>query len=100
MHRIGATLLSITLILPVSGACADTLSMPNAAQSTAVDGSFEMAMPARGMSMQRVEQRYGNPIRKIPPVGEPPIARWNYQDYTVYFEGRYVINSVLNSNGR
>lgn len=94
MHRIGATLLTITLALPLSAAFADTVAMPNAARTQA-DASFEMTLPARGMSMQRVEQRFGRPSKKTPAVGEPPIARWSYQGYTVYFEGKYVIHSVL-----
>lgn len=95
MHRIGATLLTITLALPLSAAFADTVAMPNAAQTQADGTSFEMTLPVRGMSMHGVEQRFGRPSKKTPAVGEPPIARWSYQGYTVYFEGKYVIHSVL-----
>ena len=35
-------------------------------------------------------------MEKLPEVGDPPIIRWIYPSYTVYFEYQYVINSVLN----
>jgi hypothetical protein len=56
----------------------------------------ERDLPLRGMSMQLVEDRFGEPLERLGPVGEPPITRWVYADYTVYFEGRYVIHAVRN----
>ncbi len=50
--------------------------------------------PARGMSMDKVLGTYGAPTRKISPVGQPPIERWEYPAFTVYFEYRKVIHSV------
>lgn len=57
--------------------------------------------PARGMSMRQVEARFGAPREKRAPVGgdkpqHPPITRWVYPDYSVYFEHSHVINTVLN----
>lgn len=51
-------------------------------------------MPVRGMHMQQVEQMYGKPLGIYPPVGDPPITRWDYAGYTVYYEYSYVIQSV------
>jgi hypothetical protein len=53
-----------------------------------------ITLPGRGMSMSQVESRFGPPRQKYPEVGEPPIIRWVYRDFTVYFEYQYVINSV------
>ncbi len=50
--------------------------------------------PGRGLSMDQVENRYGEPTRRYDPVGDPPITRWEYADFVVYFEYRYVIHSV------
>jgi hypothetical protein len=55
--------------------------------------------PDKGMSMHRVEQRYGKPLKILKPLGKPPITRWVYKNFTVYFEGRYVIHSVKNYLG-
>ncbi|NIP73512.1 MAG: hypothetical protein GWO16_11000 [Gammaproteobacteria bacterium] len=50
--------------------------------------------PTRGMSMDQVRQRFGDPLQTHPPVGDPPITRWVYDRFTVYFEHQYVIHSV------
>jgi hypothetical protein len=51
--------------------------------------------PERGMSSAAVLMRFGAPLSKTPPVGKPPISRWHYHHFTVYFEGDTVIDSVL-----
>lgn len=56
----------------------------------------EDGMPGRGVSMSQVEKHFGQPREKAAPVGQPPITRWIYSDYTVYFEYEYVIHSVRN----
>jgi hypothetical protein len=50
--------------------------------------------PTRGLSMDVVETRYGTPANKSGPVGAPPISRWEYPAYTVFFEFDHVIHSV------
>jgi len=52
--------------------------------------------PTRGMTMQGVEERHGAPQEMSPAVGKPPISRWIYEDFTVYFEANYVLHSVVN----
>lgn len=56
--------------------------------------------PTRGMSMVQVEQRFGEPEQRWPAVGEPPISRWTYPRYTVYFEHDRVLNAVVKRNIR
>lgn len=51
--------------------------------------------PARGMSMTRVEASFGTPSQKIGAVGEPPISRWDYSAFVVYFEHDKVIHTVV-----
>jgi hypothetical protein len=52
-------------------------------------------LPANGLTKDQVEQRYGAPGERRAPVGDPPISRWLYEDYSVYFENELVIESVL-----
>ena len=52
-------------------------------------------LPANGLTKAQVEQRYGTPGERRAPVGEPPITRWVYDQYSVYFEHDLVIESVL-----
>lgn len=66
---------------------ADELNMTTPPRSSA-------NRPARGMSMDKVEAIYGSPTRREPAVGEPPITRWEYPGFVVYFEHQYVIHAV------
>jgi hypothetical protein len=53
--------------------------------------------PARGMTMSAVEQRFGAPATKHNTVGQPPITRWDYQGFAVFFERDRVIHAVATS---
>ena len=50
--------------------------------------------PSRGMSMDAVSSTWGQPRDKRNAVGEPPISRWEYADFVVYFEYSNVIHAV------
>lgn len=52
------------------------------------------AKPRKGMSMTEVERSFGQPGKVLSPVGTPPITRWIYEGYTVYFDHAYVIHTV------
>ncbi|HXS73580.1 MAG TPA: hypothetical protein VN725_06000 [Rhodanobacteraceae bacterium] len=59
-----------------------------------------MNLPHRGMTMAQVEREYGAPARKLDTRGgdsprHPPIHRWEYANYIVYFERNHVIHSVI-----
>lgn len=70
---------------------AETLSIINAPDNSA-EG---IPRPTRGMNMQQVENNFGAPSSIISAVGEPPITRWVYEKYTVYFEHQYVIHAAV-----
>lgn len=52
------------------------------------------SMPPRGATMETVRSSLGRPRERIPAVGDPPIAQWVYDEFTVYFEHNRVIHSV------
>ncbi|MBF0470873.1 MAG: hypothetical protein HQL48_05805 [Gammaproteobacteria bacterium] len=54
-------------------------------------------LPQRGLHQQQVLRRFGPPQQRVAAVGSPPIIRWSYAGYTVYFEGEFVIHSVPDS---
>lgn len=54
-----------------------------------------MNVPVRGMNMANVEHIFGTPVQKYDAVGKPPITRWDYQDYVVYFEYNMVLHTVM-----
>jgi len=55
----------------------------------------DVPTPTRGMTMEQVSRKFGAPSTKIPAVGNPPISRWQYPGFVVYFESDYVIHSVV-----
>lgn len=74
--------------LAAGTAAGDELRMTAPPESTA-------GQPTRGMSMDRVEAKFGQPDRRIPAVGDPPITRWEYPNFIVYFEHNLVLHSVV-----
>lgn len=50
--------------------------------------------PSNNMTMDMVLDAVGEPQQMIDPVGEPPITRWQYTNYMVYFERDRVITAV------
>ena len=68
---------------------AQNLEMPAGAAS-----SYQVAMPQRGISMADVERSFGTPQRKVDAVGQPPISRWVYPNFVVYFEYSLVVHTV------
>lgn len=80
----------LSLIAVFAVAEADTLLIDGVqmAQATRTE------RPARGESMASVEQRFGQPTRTVAAVGEPPITRWEYPTFIVFFEFDHVIHAV------
>lgn len=54
--------------------------------------------PKRGTSMKQVEAKYGKALKVHPTKGKPPITRWDYAEFSVYFESKSVIHTVSRSN--
>lgn len=103
MKRIATGLFVATLALAAAPllfpapAHADTLKMK-------VKQEQGMNLPVRGMTMAQVKAKYGEPVKVLPTRGgsskyQPPIHRWEYAKYIVYFEYKHVIHSVLRTPG-
>jgi hypothetical protein len=45
--------------------------------------------------MATVESRFGPPSNRHAAVGNPPITRWDYPQFSVYFENDRVLHTVL-----
>lgn len=55
---------------------------------------ISLVAPTRGATMDQVRQYFGLPAQIFPAVGQPPITRWVYPQFVVYFERHWVIHSV------
>src|SRR5690606_3772070 len=90
-------------VFAASLAFAFCIAAPASADTLLVDRAqaSDIAMPARRMSMQQVEARFGAPASRLDPRGGqkrqwPTINRWVYPAFTVYFENNRVIDAVAN----
>jgi len=68
------------------------------------DGGFGVVeragLPSRGQSQVAVLRQHGEPKQRHATVGDPPITRWDYDDFSVVFEGDYVLHSVVREAAR
>ncbi|MDH3545592.1 MAG: hypothetical protein OEN22_00730 [Gammaproteobacteria bacterium] len=87
-----ATLKKLALVAMACGffgmAGAQTLQMEGMARDASAP------RPTRGMTEASVQARFGSPVSREAAVGDPPISRWHYQDFIVYFEYDRVIHAV------
>jgi hypothetical protein len=86
---IGALLLSVTTITQ-----AEVISIADPRYNVE-NSSQGVLRPTRGMSKASVEQQFGQAEQQFDAVGEPPISRWVYSDFVVFFEYGTVIHSVV-----
>ena len=82
------------LALQAPPAVADTLLIQR------VQAEQGAHVPKRGSSMAQVEAQFGAPREKFPAVGggspkTPPITRWQYDQFSVYFENTHVVDAVM-----
>lgn len=78
-------------------------SQPNPDMSSPAPASVS-SLPTRGMDMANVEHIYGEPLEKLAPVPSkgtphhPPITRWVYPSFVVYFEYNHVVHAVMKAH--
>ena len=84
----GLIALSLPLLVPATASAFDYNT------DTFAEIESERGLPVRGMSSSKVMAEFGEPDQKTSPVGDPPISRWDYPDFQVYFERSVVITTV------
>ncbi len=93
-----AQFLCVTIIsLVCTAAGAQEISLPAAApaESNPGESAAPVTTPERGASMAQVEARYGSPTQRNAAIGNPPITRWDYPGFSVFFEYQHVVHSVV-----
>lgn len=83
-----AEVIGAALLFGMTSVVADTLTMPDAKDA------YSVVTPNPGSYMMDVVDMLGEPDAKSDAVGVPPISRWDYNDFRVYFENDRVIHSV------
>lgn len=83
------TVLLIATIVLTFTASGDVLLMDRVEAKQGID------VPSKSSSMNQVRNQFGDPKQEYAAVGNPPITRWEYDNFVVYFEYEHVITSVL-----
>ena len=82
-------MLVLGMLLPGQSLRADVLLIEEVRQAD------RMELPTNGMNQSQVRERFGAPAQTNAPVGDPPITRWDYDGWSVYFEYDLVLFTVL-----
>lgn len=96
-----AAVSALSALPTAAQAAADTQVSQTLPGVTAV-APLPAVLPHRGQSMQAISKQYGEPrIRHAAAGGDtplhPPITRWDYDGFSVYFEHTHVITTVVPS---
>jgi hypothetical protein len=89
-------LLAACVLAPAGAAVAETLVVNDQVQVAPSD----VQAPHRGATMKAVEQQFGAPAERHAAVGgassaQPPITRWDYARFSVFFEKDRVVHTVV-----
>ena len=89
---LGFTAQADDIVMPAAG--------PQAVNGAAPGAVAPASLPVKGQTMAAVLKRYGEPQQKHAPVGgdapkHPPITRWDYAAFSVFFERSHVVDAVV-----
>ena len=86
----------LTLMLGAAAWCAvPAVSVADVLLIEEVRQSERMQLPVNGMNKDDVRAKFGAPAQTHGAVGDPPISRWDYEHWSVYFEYDLVLFTVL-----
>jgi hypothetical protein len=90
----GSALFLACLLGASASAQADVLLL-DSIEAAPPNTAAGLMRPRGGSTMDSVRAGYGEPSSTQAAVGDPPITRWIYPGYTVYFEYDRVIEVVV-----
>ena len=101
MNALSVKGLAVAAALAAVSASAQPTATRDASRGTVLDvpaagqSSAPVALPRRAITKAAVRRQYGPPERRFAPVGDPPITRWDYPGFRVFFEYDRVLHSVV-----
>lgn len=90
--RFMPAMITLLIGLQPSISAADLIKIPIGEQDKELQ---HLKKPTRGQSKAEVEGQFGIPVQRYNARGEPPISRWEYAGFMVFFEYEHVIHSVV-----
>lgn len=88
-RMVWAMMMAFAALAPLGSVTADVLLIEEVRQAE------RMELPENGTSQSEVRSRFGEPEQVHATVGDPPITRWDYDRWSVYFEHDLVLFTVL-----
>ena len=89
--------LLLTANMANNTASADRLLL-EAIQAEPPNAPEGLERPHRGDNMSQVEAQFGKPQSSQGPLGQPPISRWDYPGFSVFFEYDLVLRSLVHQD--
>lgn len=84
-------IVALSTALLGGAAQAELIKIPVGQQQSAASQS----LPHKGETSATVKAHFGEPAKWTKAIGEPPISRWDYPGFAVYFEHDHVVHAVL-----
>jgi len=94
MNKMSLIIAGTLFLSSASLSYADVLSITEPSYSTP-NSAEGVLRPVQGMTMNDVEQKFGQAESTSGPVGDPAITTWTYPSFSVFFENSLVIHSVV-----
>ena len=88
--RITQLLFVLVFVICNGSIAAEEIAIPAGQQ-----GDAAIVTPSTGQNKTNVASSFGQPLQTSGSIGDPPISRWEYDQFYVYFEYDHVIHSVL-----
>lgn len=95
MLRSTLAVLALSFLVTAAQSQTETIETGTVLLIDKIDRDAPIATPQYGAKMEQVERDFGEPVQKRRAVGDPPITRWVYEDFIVFFEYDTVIRSVI-----
>jgi hypothetical protein len=87
--------IALVLVAGIGSACYADVLLIQTLRELPPNSAAGVERPKSGVTMSDVTARFGEPNERFAAVGSPPISRWIYDNYTVYFEHNHVIHTVV-----
>ena len=91
MSKVTSRLILVLTLGMALAAGAQNLDMSATDKSSTFDAPGK---PTRGMTQESVQANFGEPVNTRAAIGDPPITRWEYANFVVFFEYDKVIHAV------
>ena len=85
---------TVTMLCLLAGALPAARAETLVVNDEVVVADSSVPRPNKGQTMTAVEAKFGAPQTRHAAVGKPPITRWDYMNFVVFFEHDRVIHSV------